>query len=290
MKELQEFNPIEAQIHLVLDKLSNNEPVDIQDEWIDQAGEHFKEAIRRKIKPMGDFRLRMSNLGRPLCQLQQEKLGTPKSRMPYNHFVRMLIGDAVEAIMELAVKASGLDITDNKNQVSLKVNESHILGESDLDIDNAVFDTKSCSPYAFQNKWSSNWDGVYTQDSFGYVEQLYGYATAQNKKMGGWIVVDKSSGEVKVVLAKPTNEQLKDIKQRISDAESKIDSEFKKCFEDEEETFYKKKTGNRLVPMTCTFCPYMKDSKCWPNAVFKPKALSKAAQPTYVYYSEYTEQ
>lgn len=289
MADMQEFSEIEAQLHMVFDRLSNGESVDIKDEWIEQAGEAFKAALRRQTTPRDAFRLRMSNIGKPSCQLQREKSDSQPTRMPYNHIIRMLIGDAVESVVDLGLKAAGVNVTGGKNTVTLDVNGIPIRGENDVEINNKVYDIKSCSPYAFQHKWQDGWNGVYYKDTFGYVEQLYGYSTGQGKQMGGWIVVDKSSGEIKVVEARPTQQQLSDTKAKISSTVSKIANNlpFEKCFTEEEEFFRKQSTGNMIVPKVCTFCQYM--STCWPDAVLKPKAMSAAKEPTPVWYTKYNE-
>lgn len=283
------YNEIQTAIHMTLDRLSNNEPVEVDDKWIDEAAEQFKASLRRQLQPRPDedFRLRMSNLGKPLCQLQNEKDGAPKTRMPYNHIMRMIVGDAVEAAMLVIIKASDINLTSQKSKVSMMVNTTEIKGEDDLQIDGKVWDVKSSAPWAFANKWAHGWEGVYAGDTFGYVEQLYGYAKAQGLPMGGWIVVDKASGEIKVVEATPSPAQLKKIEQNINFTERALANNmpFQRGFEEEAETFYKKPTGNMLVPRTCTFCQFMKH--CWPDAVLKPKAMSQAKDVKPVWYSEY---
>ncbi len=285
-----QFNELETAIHMSLEALSNGEPLDVTDEDIEQAGEQFKASLRKQFsRPSGtdEFHLRMSNIGKPLCQLQNEQAEAPKTRMPYNHAMRMMIGDAVEVIMMTVLKAAKVNITSSKNRVKLQVNESQIPGEDDVEIDGAVWDIKSSAPWAFANKWAYGWDGVYSGDTFGYVAQLYGYAKAKDRPMGGWIVADKASGEVKVVAATPTRDQLKKIEENVSFTESAIRNRlpFKRGFEEEPETFFKKPTGNMLVPQTCTFCPFLKH--CWPDAQLKPKALSKAQNVKPVWYSKY---
>lgn len=286
-----QFSELETRLQMTLDALSNGEGVRVKDEWIVEAGKQFEEALRRHLtEGKREWKgLRMSNVGKPKCQLQHEQMGTEGSRVPYNHIVRMSIGDAVEAVISLAVKASGVNITGAKNRVKLEVNETKIPGEDDIHIDDEVWDIKSSSPYLFQHKWQEGWEGVYHTDTFGYIEQLYGYAKAQNKKMGGWIVVDKSSGEIKVVKAEPTAEQLAHIEAKIADTERTIREKrpFVKCFTEEDEYFRKRPTGNKLIPKVCTFCPFL--HSCWPNAQLKPKGMSEAAVPTPTWYNLYFE-
>lgn len=273
---------------MTLDRLSNNEPVTIKDEWIEEAGEAVKEALRRQLSPRDkEFRLRMSNIGRPLCQLQKEKAGEETTRRPYNFITKMIIGDIHEIIMNVVLKAAEANVTSTKTKVELQVGSTLVKGEDDLQIDDKVWDIKSSSNWAYNNKWAHGWHAVYDSDTFGYVEQLYGYATAQKKIMGGWIVANKETGEVLVVEAIPTKEQLKEIKETMEFNERALatDLPFKRQFVDEAETFYKKVTGNRVLPLVCTFCDHIKT--CWPNAVLRPQALSKAQNPKAVWYSEY---
>lgn len=282
------FNELETRLKMTLDALSNRESVHIEDDWIEQAGEDFKASLRRQLHPSErEFRLRASNIGKPLCQLQQEQAGTPAARMDYNHIIRMLIGDAVETITMLALKAAGTNITGGKNKVELDVNGTIIKGEDDVWIDDKVWDVKSCSTYAFQHKWAEGWRGVYYGDTFGYVAQLYTYAGGDFNKMGGWIVIDKSSGEIKVVEATPTPDQEDTIRGNINTAERTITNNlpFRKQFEAEEETHYKKPTGSLKVPMVCTFCSFM--HTCWPDAVSKTPSQSKAQNARPVWYTHY---
>lgn len=276
---------------MALDAFSNSEStIEIKDEWLDEAANAFKAALKKQFTRTEEpFRLRMSNIGRPLCQLQKSASGAETTRKDSSFVMKMLIGDAVEAAMMVVIKAAGINITGSKTQVSLKVNETDIRGEDDLEIDGKVWDVKSSSNWAFNNKWAYGWNAIYDGDTFGYVAQLYGYAKAQNKEVGGWIVVNKETGATLVVHATPTKEQLKVIQENIEFTEHAIRTKmpFKRQFQDEEETFYKKKTGNRTLPITCTYCDFL--TNCWPDAVLKPQALSQAKNPRSVWYSVYVE-
>ena len=77
---------IEPQIQMALDHVSNNEfdKIHIEDSWIDEAGEALKGALRKQLSPRdSEFGLRMSNVGRPLCQLQMQASGAKGTRKPY---------------------------------------------------------------------------------------------------------------------------------------------------------------------------------------------------------------
>jgi len=116
------MTPIEAKIRAVLDAASNDQGVEFEDEWIEEAGEQFKAALRRQFSPSErTFRLRMSNIGRPVCTLQMEKSGAKKQRMPYNHVMRMMIGDTTEAVVRFVLKAAGVEVTSEGDSVVLDV-------------------------------------------------------------------------------------------------------------------------------------------------------------------------
>ena len=279
---------LEAQIRRTLDLLSNNEPVEYDDQWVEDAGEMFKDALRKQLSGReNDFRLRMSNIGRPSCQLQMEKAGAERTRMPYNHIMRMMLGDAVECIMEVILRVSGANITGGKSQAEFNIADTTINGEDDIEIDNKVYDTKSASPWAYDNKWSEGWHGLAKDDAFGYTAQLLGYSQGLGKQPGGWIVVNKSTGEVRVVDACPSEDEVKKINEQVTQTIQKItsDAPFERCFAPVDEYFRSKPTGNKRLSNSCSFCSYV--AECWPDAVYKPQAMSQAKNPKYYWYTEY---
>lgn len=280
---------VAAQLKSTLEDASNGRPVKMDPEWIADFGREMEAAVTKQFTPRNpEFKIRMSNIGRDLCALQHQKMGTKAEPMPYNHIIRMLIGDSVEAIMRLMLKAAGVDVTSEGDQVQLEVAGHSISGESDLDIEGKVYDIKSCSPWAFKNKWSEGYSTLKKGDSFGYVGQLYGYADAQSKEPGGWIVVDKSSGEIQVVEVQDSRADVKEIRQ---DREDKVkaltsDTPFQKGFEPEDEYFRRKPTGDKVLHSSCRFCPFKKS--CWPNAVLRPSKMSnpEAKSPAQKWFVE----
>ena len=286
---------LESQIRVVCEDLSNEQLSQITEEMIEKYTDQFREALVKQCTPREqDFRLRMSNIGRPSCQLQQEAMGSPKERMPYNHWMRMVIGDCVEILTRLILELSDINISSDGDQVTLKVNDTSIAGTSDIDLTidgkQKVFDIKSSAPWAFKNKWSGGFQALYKADDFGYVGQLYGYADAQGKDPGGWIVVDKSSGEILVVEVDATEDQEKMIR---SSREYLIDlivndRPFQRCFEPEEEFFNRKPTGRTVLHKTCSFCQYKLG--CFPEAKRLPNPSSKANPTPYKWYVQYSEE
>lgn len=282
---------LSAEMQLVMERLSNGEPVDVPDSVIDEAVEDFRGALLKQLRREPEaFRLRMSNIGRAPCQLQMEKSGAEPARRPANHIIRMMIGDAVEVYVTAILKLANANITGGKDNVSFDIAGTTIKGESDIDIDGAVFDIKSASSWAFKNKWQEGYDALKKSDDFGYIGQLYGYSKGQGKDMGGWIVADKSSGEVIFVEATPTDAEKKALQRKLEDTVTRVESDapFERCFEPEDEYFYRKPTGSKRLPMSCSFCDYK--AHCWPNAVYKPQTGSQAKAPRYYWYTEYNDE
>jgi hypothetical protein len=254
----------------------------ISDEVIDQVANDVRDALQRqfsgKVKRK-DFRLRMSNIGRPTCQLWYEK-NKPETALPKsnNFMMNMMLGDIVEAVFKGLLKAAKVDYQDSEN-VILKLKDDNVSGSYDLVIDGAVDDVKSASDWSYKNKFES-YDTLSSGDGFGYVGQLAGYAKASGKKVGGWWVVNKANGHFKYVPANGLN--LDDEIKKIEDTVATVNTnKFERCFEPEIETFRGKATGNTVLNSNCKFCDYRYD--CW-NLTDKPAVMSKAQTPKIVSY------
>ena len=280
---------MEAQIHSLMQDLSNGKPIEISEPRLAQAAEEIVSALKKQLcqEQEKSFRIRMSNVGRPLCTLQMKKKGADEGPMPYNHIMRMMIGDCVEVITRLIIEAAGINVTSDGDNVKLKVSKTEINGTSDIDIDGKIYDIKSSAPWAFDNKWAHGFEALLKEDDFGYVGQLFGYADAQKKEPGGWIVVNKSTGEVKVVECTASPSEKKAIRaQRKATVEAiERDAPFQKGFEDEEERFNKKPTGGRILKKACMFCGFKKE--CWPTVEYRPSPSSKSQTPPWKWYTVY---
>ena len=280
---------LEAQLHMVLDKLSNDEfdGLTIDDAWIEVAGEEFKAALRKQLTPQDrKFRLRMSNIGKPLCQLQHAAMGSEKKRKPYSFKIQMMIGDAVESITNVMLKIAGANITGGKNQVEMTLGETTVKGEDDIEIDHKIYDVKSCSPWAFDNKWSKGYHGLKESDDFGYVGQLTGYAQAQGKELGGWIVVNKSDGRVAVVEADVSDEEksMNLFMMQFNADQIKKETPLNRQYEPIIDTFRGKPTGLMRLPKSCEFCDFTQ--ACYPKAKYMAHPKSEAKKPPMYWFIE----
>ena len=232
--------------------------------------------------PRDKFKLRMSNIGRPTCQLWFEKNDPEdKTPLPPHFLMNMIIGDIVEAVFKGLLRAADVDFKDNDN-VTLKLSDgTKINGEYDMVMDGKVDDVKSASPWSYKNKFASL-EALAQGDGFGYIPQLVGYATAAELGVGGWWVVNKANGEFKYVDASgvDTDEVLERIEATVSHINE--DKPFERCYEAIPETHYRKATGNLKLGSECGFCSFK--HKCCANLQTLPAVKSTAQQPPMVDY------
>jgi len=195
---------LEVKIKNVLEKLSNSKYEEVAseekiDKLINEACSEFKLVLEKQFKRKNEkFRLRSSNIGKPTCQLQLEKKELQEEEInpyPYNHFTRMVLGDLSEIIVNFIIKLTDIKITGAKNKIKWDLFSDNnkypvIEGEDDIELEGRVYDIKSSSPWAYENKWMKGFSGVANTDNFGYVDQLLSYSLSQNKKPGGWIVLN----------------------------------------------------------------------------------------------------
>ena len=117
----------------------------------------------------------------------------------------------------------------------------------DCKIDGEVVDIKTASSYAFK-KFK---DGTLAeQDTFGYLAQLAGYEAAEGTNNGGFLALNKESGEL--TLYRPDDFDKPNIKKRITDIKKlvKLETPPELCYNPIPEG----KSGNMKLPRECTYC------------------------------------
>jgi len=277
-------HPAELAVHQYMTNAVNGTST-MSEETISQVADDIKEALYRQFgggKKRGDFRLRMSNVGRATCQLWYDKnkpeIAVP---LPTSFMMNMMIGDIVEAVFKGLLKEAGVKYEDN-NKVTLKLDNTSIDGTYDIVINDAVDDIKSASNWSYTNKFES-YDTLREGDAFGYVAQLAGYAKASGKKAGGWWVVNKATGDFKYVPADgiDVDAEVDKIEETCNTVEENV---FKRCYDSEAEMFRGKPTGNRILNIHCGFCSYRYD--CWPTLKELPAIKSQAKNPKVTNYVE----
>ena len=281
-------HPAELALHKYMSDAANGKSK-ISEDTIQRIGKDIMDALRRQFgeKEEREFKLRMSNVGRPTCQLWFEKHKPETAQPKSNNFVmNMMLGDIVEAVFKGLLDEAGVEYGDAEKVVLELKDGTKINGTYDIVVDGAVDDIKSASDWSYKHKFDS-YDSLAAGDGFGYIGQLAGYAKATGKPAGGWWVVNKANGKFKYVPASGIDIDA-EIK-KIEDTVAKVDSDkFERCFEPEDEYFRKKPTGNKVLNKNCTFCDYK--HSCWPNLIEAPQAESKAKFPKSVHYVELAEE
>ena len=275
-------HPAELALHQYMENAVKGKST-MSDDTIEQVADDVADAIKRQFgsgKTRGDFRLRMSNVGRPTCQLWYEK-NKPEVALPFptTFVMNMMIGDIVEAVFKGLLKEAGVKYNDTE-KVTLDLGTTRINGSYDIVINDAVDDIKSASDWSYRNKFES-YDTLAAGDGFGYIGQLAGYAKASGKRVGGWWVVNKANGQFKYVPASglDIDEEINKIKATVTTVE---ENKFERCFEPVPEKFRGKETGNQVLNAGCRFCSYRFD--CWSGLTERPAVKSQAKNPPMVSY------
>ena len=281
-------HPAELAINQYLEDATSGKST-MSEETILQIGTDVMDAMRRQFgggKGRDEFRLRMSNIGKPTCQLWFAKNKPEKALpKPTTFVMNMLLGDIVEAAFKGIITEAGVAYDDKDNFVELELKEDTIKGSYDLIMDGALDDVKSASDWSYRNKFES-YETLSKSDPFGYVGQLAGYAKATGKKVGGWWVVNKANGNIKYVPASGLDLDVElDKIQKTVDTVNK--NEFERCFHPVPETFRGKPSGHKILNDNCKFCDFR--FECYPEMQELPSKVSQARVKPIVSYIEINE-
>ena len=226
--------------------LADNQHIDLEEDTIEQFGESMKQILYdwSHPTPRGKPALRMSNIGRKERQLwyDMKSEGTPE-RMPPSLFIKFLYGHLLEEIVLFLVKLSGHEVTSEQKEITV----SGIKGHMDCVIDGEVVDVKTASGFAFK-KFK---DGTLAeQDAFGYMAQLAGYEEAEGTNKGGFLALNKESGEL--AMFRPDDFDKPNIKKKISSVKKavKLKTPPERCYNPIPDG----KSGNMQLPKGCVYC------------------------------------
>ena len=158
-----------------------------------------------------------------------------------------------------------------------------------MEMDGKIDDVKSASPSTYNNKFE-DFESLQKGDGFGYIPQLVGYSKAAGKEVGGWWAINKATGEITYLDLEITDEDKQELLKEVEDKIETIKSNkpFKRCFDEVEETFRGKKTGNKHLHKICSMCEYKKP--CWGDLKYRPQPASKAQNPPWLYYISLNEE
>ena len=236
-------------IYSSLEGLSTGEALNISEEELDLTLSRMKESILAWSKPRevdNSFRLRMSNIGRPLRQLWYESQSSSDPHVVSGSTqIKFLYGHILEEIVLMLVRMAGHKVTSEQKEIDV----DGIKGHMDCKIDGEVVDVKTASKFSF-NKFKDG--SLVNNDPFGYLAQLSGYETAEETNAGGFLVINKESGEL--CLFRPDDLEKPNVKEKIAKVKAAIavDTPPDRCYAPIPEG----KKGNMKLPSGCAYCPY----------------------------------
>lgn len=246
----KKLNTLIDDIYTTISTLSEGKPLNVSEKAIEEFGEDMKEALRHWATPPErntTEHLRMSNIGKQDRQLWFDINSTSKTTetLPPHLHIKFLYGHLLEVLVLFFVKLAGHKVTSQQKEVSVQ----GIKGHMDCVIDGEVVDVKTASGYGFK-KFK---DGTLAEDdTFGYLAQLAGYEYHNKTNKGGFLVLNKETGELTMFvpedLDKPNiTSRIKNIKQTIK---RKTPPEF--CYDPIPEG----KSGNMKLPRGCMYCKH----------------------------------
>ncbi len=243
---MKKLNTLVADIYKKLSALGEGKSLNLSDEVIDQFGEDMKDVLRNWSTPLkrSEASLRMSNIGRPNRQLWYDlKSPTEPQPMSPSTFIKFLYGHMLEEVILLLVKLAGHTVSDEQKAVKVKGVEGHM----DCIIDGEVIDIKTASGYAFK-KFR---DGTLREDdTFGYLAQLAGYEAGHGTSNGGFLAMNKESGELALYI--PEDLDKPNIESKITTVKKSLkdDSPPELCYHPVPDGV----SGNMKLPRGCIYC------------------------------------
>ena len=236
-------------IYKTISVLGAGKPIDINDQEIDKFGELMKSALKDWLTPRAKQKptLRMSNIGKPERQLWFDINSAEESHtIPPATMIKFLYGHILEGVVLFLTELAGHTVTDQQKEVKVK----GIVGHMDCKIDGEVIDIKSASRFAFQKFVTGT---LADSDHFGYLSQLAGYEKNEGTEHGGFLVINKESGEL--CLFKPEELDKPNIDVKISNTKKIIKRKLppkELCYAPVADGTY----GNYKMGKLCVYCPH----------------------------------
>ena len=245
---MKNLNTLVEDIYDSISVLNDGTALDVTEEDIDNFGNAMKEVLRNWSHPKersSKNNLRMSNVGKPMRQLWYDLKSEKEAQLPLDSsvFIKFLYGHILEEVVLLLVKLAGHDITSEQKEVDI----DGVKGHMDCKIDGEVIDIKTASGFAFK-KFR---DGTLRDDDpFGYMSQISGYEEAEQTNEGGFLALNKETGELALYI--PEYLDKPNVKNKIKKIRNylKFDEPPDRCYNSIPEG----KKGNMKLPRGCVYC------------------------------------
>ena len=226
-------------------------PANVLQDFAKDVTDAVVNSLTEERKPRNNLRLSM--IGQPARKVWYSVRSTEQEELAGSDYIKFLYGDILEALLVFLSKVSGHKVSDQQKQVVL----NDVVGHQDAVVDNVLVDFKSASSFSFK-KFTEGM--VFKDDPFGYVAQLSAYAQANNAKEAGWVVIDKTTGQIAYC---PVHRmEMINASQKIDYLRNAIKGSEppSRCYDDVPDG----KSGNMQLAVGCNYCPYKFD--CWSDA------------------------
>ena len=242
------LNTLIDDIYKVVGDLGQGKPIKITDKQYKSFGQFMEHALRDWSTPRDGQRpnLRMSNIGRPIRQLWYDiKSDKEPSGVPAATMIKFLYGHILERLVLFLVEIAGHKVTDEQKEIEI----DGVLGHMDCKIDGQVIDVKSASGFGFKKFKNGT---LAEEDSFGYMAQLSGYETAEGTDEGGFLVINKETGELCLFI--PEELDKINIRTKINKVRSALDEDTppELCYQPIPDG----SSGNYKLARECFYCPH----------------------------------
>ena len=243
---MSKINTVVKDVNKIFSQIGAGKPVELPEKKVDILLSNLKEALSQWSTPREkSVGLRMSNVGRPNRQLWYD-IKSNKNQEDFSPAVifRFLYGHVVEELLLFFVDLAGHKVEHQQAEVNVLGLKGHV----DCLIDDVVIDVKSASDFSFR-KFK---DGKLSQDDpFGYLAQLAAYEHGFGKSGGGFLVANKSSGEICLYI--PDELEVPNIESRLETVRTELKEDVpprERCYP----IIAKGKSGNMGLHNSCKWC------------------------------------
>jgi|TARA_R110000772_G_scaffold247853_1_gene361783 hypothetical protein len=249
---------IDTLVEDIYSLFTSDEEVNVSPDDLSKLAEEIVHSVSFALKENHKKKktLRLSLIGQPdrkiWYNLNKEGESTEEG-LKGNDYIKFLYGHILESLLVFLCKSAGHPVTDQQKELKI----GGVVGHQDARVDNVLVDFKSASSFSFK-KFKEG--AIFTDDPFGYIAQLSAYAQANKVKEAGFVVIDKSSGEI--TYCPVHHMEMINAEERINHLKKMVKSPIlpDRCYDDIPDG----KSGNRRLAIGCVFCEHKHD--CWSSA------------------------
>lgn len=250
-------------IYKMLEDSQNDLSHGKMEEIIHDFGEACKEALRAAVTPQPERpKLSLSAVGKPARKLWQAFWGIKAADLKGPTYIKFLYGHITECLVLALAQLAGHKVTEQQKVCEVE----GVQGHQDCRLDGLLIDVKSASSYGFKK---FKYNTLHLDDSWGYIPQLKAYAHQERDTQYGWLAMDKSTGELALLVYDETDKSARyakaidyDIAEKVREVKKILEGPLPSlCYDDIPDG----KSGNRKLQSGCAYCDFRET--CWPQAV-----------------------